>query len=242
MGQSDLPAIEVRKLIGAERILGVSTHNVAQARQAVLDGADYVGIGPVYPSRTKPRDFVAGLAAAREVAAAIKIPAIAIAGIDGGNVDDVLATGVSGVAISRAVIGCADVKKAARELKAKIEAFHGVSKIGAAEQGAVHRETAVQGAAPISRASFVSHARLIGILTLASRILGMARESVMSAYFGAGPISSAFAVAFKVPNLFRKLLGEGALSAAFIPLYAQANTAAEKDTGVKVCWVRCCWR
>lgn len=135
VGQSDLPAIEVRKLIGAERILGVSTHNVAQARQAVLDGADYVGIGPVYPSRTKPRDFVAGLAAAREVAAAIKIPAIAIAGIDGGNVDDVLATGVSGVAISRAVIGCADVKKAARELKAKIEAFHGVSKIGAAEQG-----------------------------------------------------------------------------------------------------------
>jgi putative peptidoglycan lipid II flippase len=59
-------------------------------------------------------------------------------------------------------------------------------------------------------------------LTLVSRVLGMARESVMSAYFGAGPISSAFSFAFKVPNLFRKLLGEGALSAAFIPLYAQA--------------------
>jgi len=50
----------------------------------------------------------------------------------------------------------------------------------------------------------------------------MARETVMAIYFGAGPISSAFAAAFKVPNLFRKLLGEGALSAAFIPLYAQA--------------------
>lgn len=75
---------------------------------------------------------------------------------------------------------------------------------------------------PRKRASFVSHARLIGALTLASRILGMARESVMATYFGAGPISSAFAVAIKVPNLFRKLLGEGALSAAFIPLYAQA--------------------
>src|ERR1700722_13009091 len=73
-----------------------------------------------------------------------------------------------------------------------------------------------------SRQSFVSHARLIGMLTLVSRILGMARESVMAIYFGAGPISSAFAAAFKVPNLFRKLLGEGALSAAFIPLYAQA--------------------
>jgi putative peptidoglycan lipid II flippase len=77
-------------------------------------------------------------------------------------------------------------------------------------------------AAMQSRASFVSHARLISILTLLSRILGMARETVMSAYFGAGTISSAFAFAFKIPNLFRKLLGEGALSAAFIPLYAQA--------------------
>jgi putative peptidoglycan lipid II flippase len=73
-----------------------------------------------------------------------------------------------------------------------------------------------------SRRSVLSHARLIGILTLASRVLGMAREGVMSTYFGAGPVSSAFGFAFRVPNLFRKLLGEGALSAAFIPLYAQA--------------------
>src|SRR5438874_246755 len=70
--------------------------------------------------------------------------------------------------------------------------------------------------------SFVSHAKLIGALTLVSRILGMARESVASYFFGAGAIWSAFTVAFTIPNLFRKLFGEGALSAAFIPLYAQA--------------------
>ncbi|MGD1278267.1 MAG: murein biosynthesis integral membrane protein MurJ [Tepidisphaeraceae bacterium] len=84
-------------------------------------------------------------------------------------------------------------------------------------------------------ASFVAHARLISALTLVSRILGIAREGVMSAYFGAGTVASAFAVAFKVPNLFRKLLGEGAISTAFIPLYvgqlksgneAQANRFA----------------
>src|SRR5437764_14154791 len=69
--------------------------------------------------------------------------------------------------------------------------------------------------------SFVSHANLIGFLTLISRILGMARESVASYFFGAGAIWSAFTVAFTIPNLFRKLFGEGALSAAFIPLYAQ---------------------
>ena len=76
--------------------------------------------------------------------------------------------------------------------------------------------------AQVRRTSFVNQAKLIGVLTLLSRILGMARESVVALYFGAGTVSSAFAVAFKVPNLFRKLLGEGALSAAFIPLYAQA--------------------
>src|SRR5690349_16982066 len=69
--------------------------------------------------------------------------------------------------------------------------------------------------------SFVSHAKLIGGLTLVSRVLGMARESVASYFFGAGAIWSAFTVAFTIPNLFRKLFGEGALSAAFIPLYAQ---------------------
>jgi putative peptidoglycan lipid II flippase len=70
--------------------------------------------------------------------------------------------------------------------------------------------------------SFVRHARLISILTLISRMLGMAREAVSAHYFGAGIVSSAFTVAFTVPNLFRKLFGEGALSAAFIPLYAKA--------------------
>ena len=70
--------------------------------------------------------------------------------------------------------------------------------------------------------SFVAHAKLIGILTLLSRILGMARESVSAEFFGAGIVSSAFIVAFSIPNLFRKLFGEGALSAAFIPLYTKA--------------------
>src|SRR5205809_449286 len=70
--------------------------------------------------------------------------------------------------------------------------------------------------------SFVSHAKLIGVITFLSRLLGMARESIAANYFGGGMVYSAFQFAFTVPNLFRKLLGEGALSAAFIPLYAQA--------------------
>src|SRR4051812_32269449 len=73
-----------------------------------------------------------------------------------------------------------------------------------------------------SAKAFIAHAKLIGFLTFISRVLGMARESVAANYFGAGGIWSAFTVAFTIPNLFRKLFGVGALSAAFIPLYAQA--------------------
>ena len=69
---------------------------------------------------------------------------------------------------------------------------------------------------------FLAHAKIISALTLLSRILGMARESVSAQFFGAGIVSSAFIVAFSIPNLFRKLFGEGALSAAFIPLYTKA--------------------
>jgi putative peptidoglycan lipid II flippase len=71
-------------------------------------------------------------------------------------------------------------------------------------------------------ASFLKHAKLIGILTFASRIFGLGREIVAGHYLGTGLVASAFTVAFTIPNLFRKLFGEGALSAAFIPLYTKA--------------------
>src|SRR5439155_21593093 len=73
--------------------------------------------------------------------------------------------------------------------------------------------------------AFVAHAKLIGFFTLISRFLGLAREIVAGHYLGTGIVASAFTVAFTIPNLFRKLFGEGALSAAFIPLYAQALKA-----------------
>jgi len=78
--------------------------------------------------------------------------------------------------------------------------------------------------------SFLGHAKVIGSLTLLSRLAGLGREMVAGHYLGTGLIASAFTVAFTVPNLFRKLFGEGALSAAFIPLYAQA-VKAENDPG-----------
>ena len=120
VGQGDLPVMEVRKLVGREKIVGVSTHHLDQARQAVRDGADYIGVGPFFRSETKPRDFVAGPAYAREVAESIPLRAVAIAGITARNVDEVLATGIHAVAVSSAVIGAEDARAAAAELKAKL--------------------------------------------------------------------------------------------------------------------------
>jgi len=120
VGQTDLPAVEVRKLLGRGKIVGVSTHNLEQAKQAVRDGADYIGVGPFFRSPTKPRDFVAGPSYARQVAEQIKIPAVAIAGITEQNVDEVLATGLKAIAVTAAVAGCDDPQSAARRLKKKL--------------------------------------------------------------------------------------------------------------------------
>jgi thiamine-phosphate diphosphorylase len=120
VGQEDLPAIEARKIVGHGQLVGVSTHRIGQARQAVLDGADYIGIGPVFPSSTKPRDILPGLDYARQVADAIRIPAVAIAGITHENVAQVMAAGIRAVAVTAAVVARDDVQSAARELKHRL--------------------------------------------------------------------------------------------------------------------------
>ena len=120
LGQTDLPARDVRKLLGPHKIVGVSTHRIEQAKQAVRDGADYVGVGPFFRSATKPRDFVAGPEYARRVAEEVAIPAVAIAGITAGNVDEVMATGIKAVAVTAAVVGREDVRGAAAGLKARL--------------------------------------------------------------------------------------------------------------------------
>jgi thiamine-phosphate pyrophosphorylase len=120
VGQTDLPAASVRKLIGHRMILGVSTHRIEQARQAVLDGADYIGVGPIFRSPTKPRDFVAGPEYARQVTSTIPIPAVAIAGITEQNVDEVVRTGVRAIAVTAAVVSADDPRAAAERLKRKM--------------------------------------------------------------------------------------------------------------------------
>lgn len=120
VGQEELPVREVRKLVGADKLIGCSTHNLEQARQAVLEGADYIGCGPTFPSSTKSFDSLAGLPFLRQVAAEISLPAFAIGGITAENLDQVLTTGFRRVAVSSAVAGAADPAKAIQSLRAKL--------------------------------------------------------------------------------------------------------------------------
>lgn len=117
VGQSDLPAAQVRKLVGDDRLIGVSTHNVEQVKRAITDGADYVGVGPVFPSSTKPRDFLPGLGFARQ-AAALPIPTVAIGGITLENAAAVFATGVSAVAVTACVCGADEPGEVVEALRA----------------------------------------------------------------------------------------------------------------------------
>jgi len=120
LGQDDLPPLAARRILGNEKIVGVSTHNLDHARRAVADGADYIGVGPIFPSSTKPRDFIAGLEYAAQAAREIDLPAFAISGIGPENVDKVLATGISRVAVAASVTDSQDPAAAARAIKNKL--------------------------------------------------------------------------------------------------------------------------
>ena len=102
-GQEDLSVKDARAIVGTRMLIGVSTHNIDQARAAVLDGANYLGAGPTFPSQTKAFDDFAGLDYLREVAAEIRLPTFAIGGITADNLPEVLAAGITRVAVGAAV-------------------------------------------------------------------------------------------------------------------------------------------
>ena len=98
----DMSTLEARGIIGKFIILGKTTHNLKQGMEAIRDGADYISVGPVYATPTKPGRPAVGLSYVREAAQKLPIPFVAIGGIDLGNIDDVLAAGAKTIGIVRA--------------------------------------------------------------------------------------------------------------------------------------------
>ena len=120
LGQDDLPIKATRSILGGNKIVGISTHSLSQAKQAQKIGADYIGVGPIFATPTKPEYKAVGVGLIRKVKNAVEIPFVAIGGIDASNIDAILAAGATRVAVIRAVCGAKDIRGAAGYLKRKL--------------------------------------------------------------------------------------------------------------------------
>ena len=112
VGQNDIPASIVRRLIGAEKIMGVSAHNVEEALQAERDGADYIGVGAVFSTNTKKNTKNVTIKMLQEI-----VKAVSIGGINCSNVKYLHETGISGIAVVSAILGAVQAYSAAKKMK-----------------------------------------------------------------------------------------------------------------------------
>lgn len=120
LGQDDLPLTQARKLLAPGKWIGVSTHCLEDARRAEMDGADYIGCGPTFSSRTKNFSELAGLEFLRAIQGEIGLPAFAIGGIDSENIGAVASTGFCRVAVGNAVTASSDPSGELRKLRTAI--------------------------------------------------------------------------------------------------------------------------
>jgi thiamine-phosphate pyrophosphorylase len=117
VGQEDMDAKEVRKTIGPDKILGVSAQTVEQAVNAENNGADYIGVGSVFPTSTKPDAETVSFETLRNICKAVSIPVVAIGGINKDNAIKLAGTGIDGIAVVSAIFARDDITKAVRELR-----------------------------------------------------------------------------------------------------------------------------
>lgn len=117
IGQDDGDAAEVRRIAGNRLIIGVSAHNVEEALAAEKAGADYLGCGAVFGSTTKSNVHVLPLETLKNIASAVKIPIVAIGGINENNMMRLAGSGINGVAVISAIFGAADIESKCQELK-----------------------------------------------------------------------------------------------------------------------------
>ncbi len=125
VGQEDMAAGDVRRRVGDGMILGVSVHTVEEAREAVASGADYLGLGAVFPTSTKADVEQMSNETLRAICQAVDVPVVAIGGINRSNITALAGSGVDGVALVSAIFSASDIEAACRELRALAEGMVG---------------------------------------------------------------------------------------------------------------------
>jgi thiamine-phosphate pyrophosphorylase len=121
IGQSDLPCNIVRKIIGADKIIGVSASNLEEALAAQSDGADYLGVGAMYATGTKTDANLTTLDELRAIRRSVDLPIVVIGGINKRTIPGFAGIGIDGIAVVSAIVSQPDVTKAAGEIKALLE-------------------------------------------------------------------------------------------------------------------------
>lgn len=121
VGQSDMPVSLARKLMGENKIVGATTKTVEQAKEAYEQGADYLGVGAIYPTTTKVKTVLTSTDTLRDICNAVSIPVNAIGGLNKDNIDILEGISISGICVVSAIMKADDPKKATKELKAKAE-------------------------------------------------------------------------------------------------------------------------
>ncbi len=117
VGQEDMAADEIRRRTGKNMILGVSVHTVKEAQEAVKNGADYLGLGAVFPTSTKTDAAAMPKETLRAICEAVDMPIVAIGGINRSNIGKLAKSGVDGVALVSAIFSAADIETTCRELR-----------------------------------------------------------------------------------------------------------------------------
>lgn len=127
LGQTDTSIDTSRRILGKDKIVGISCHTLKQALDAQRKGADYIGIGPVYPTPTKPEYQPVGLKLIRAIKGKIKIPFFAIGNINRHNLAEVKIAGAKRIAVCRAVLKSKDIKASINELTGLLKSIRRTS-------------------------------------------------------------------------------------------------------------------
>lgn len=123
VGQDDMPVAEARELVGPDMLIGLSTHAAQEIEAEDARAADYIAVGPVHETPTKPGRPAVGLELVRHAAAHAPTPFFAIGGLDAGNLGEVLEAGARRAVVLRAIADTEDPQAAARELRAQLDAY-----------------------------------------------------------------------------------------------------------------------
>lgn len=121
VGASDMPVALARKLMGEDKIVGATAKTVPWAKDACAQGADYLGVGAIYPTTTKVKTVLTSTDTLRDICAAVPIPVNAIGGLNKDNIDVLAGIPIAGICVVSAIMKAADPFQAAKELKARAQ-------------------------------------------------------------------------------------------------------------------------